>query len=948
MAYLSTMKSNPHDDKRLFLLDAFALIYRAYFAFSRNPIVNSKGMNTSAAFGFTNTLIDLITREKPTHLAVVFDAPEETTRAAEFSFYKANRQEMPEDIGNCIPWIKEIIHAFNIPILELAGYEADDIIGTIAKQKAKEGYVVYMVTTDKDYGQLVEPNIYIYKPGRQGNEVEILGVNEIKTKWEVDSPLQVIDILGLWGDAVDNIPGVPGVGEKTAKKLIRDFGSMEQVLQRTNELKGKLRENLEQFSEQALVSKMLATIILDVPVEVNDDNLLISDPEKDKLSALFAELEFRTLGRRILGDMFSVNRENTGQKSPLSKQTVSGQISMFDSEEHEEPIEQTEHLKGRNIHNTAHNYHLVNDVQEMKNLAELLEKQKLLCFDTETSSLDYFSLDLVGLSFSIQTGEGWFVHVTADHYKALEITGIFKKVLEDPAIIKVGQNIKFDLQVLRRYNINVCEPFFDTMLAHYLIEPDRRHGMDYLSETYLGYTPVPITDLIGKKGKNQGSMRDVPLDKITKYAVEDADITLQLMKVLEPMVEKREIGPVLHDIEHPLIPVLAEMEYEGVKIDQPFLEQYSSELHNDLVKLRDEIWGMAGQEFNIDSPKQLGDILFGKLGLPGGEKTKTGQYSTNEEVLQKLDKVHPIATKLMDYREVTKLKSTYVDALPALIQKQTGRVHTTFNQTIAATGRLSSINPNLQNIPIRTERGKRIRKAFIARDENHCIVSADYSQIELRLIAEIAGEQNMIEAFNKGIDIHQATAARVYGVDIDKVSREMRSNAKMVNFGIIYSISAFGLSQRLGIARKEAADLIENYFQQYPGIRKYMQETLEFARQNGFVKTIMGRRRYLSDINSRNFTVRGFAEREAINAPIQGSAADLIKIAMINIHREMKKREMKSVMTLQVHDELVFDAHQDELNELKILVAELMKGAIKTTVPIEVEIGTGLNWLEAH
>jgi len=941
------MKSNPNDDKRLFLLDAYALIYRAYFAFSRNPIVNSKGMNTSAVFGFTNTLIDLIAREKPTHIAIVFDAPEETTRAAEFSFYKANRQEMPEDIANCIPWIKEIIRAFCIPILEVPGYEADDIIGTIAKNKARDGHVVYMVTPDKDYGQLVEDNILIYKPGRQGSDVEILGVREICEKWEITDPLQVIDILGLWGDAVDNIPGVPGVGEKTAKKLIAEFGSMEQVLARTNELKGKLRENLEQYAEQAMVSKMLATIILDVPIRVSDEDLSISTPDKEKLSGLFAELEFRTLGRRILGDDFTVNRTNPDAQHKANKSAAQGQISLFEqAETTQEQLAQPE--KGRTIHNTEHQYHLLTEYDKIKELAILLESQKEFCFDTETSSLDYFTLELVGMSFSIAAGEAWYVPVPSDFSKAREIAAIFKKALEDSKIVKIGQNIKFDLQVLMRYGVQVNEPFFDTMLAHYLIEPDRRHGMDYLSETYLGYTPVSITELIGKKGRNQGNMRDVPVEKVAEYAAEDADITLQLKHVLEPIVNKREVGHVLENIEQPLIPVLADMEYTGVNIDKDFLGQYSSELHAELILLREDIWKMAGQEFNIDSPRQLGDILFGKLGLPGAEKTKTGQFSTNEDVLLKLEKLHPIAAKLMDYREVTKLKSTYVDALPELIHPETGRVHTTFNQTIAATGRLSSINPNLQNIPIRTERGQRIRRAFIARNDEFRIVSADYSQIELRLIAEIAREESMIEAFRSGMDIHKATASRVYGVPVDEVTREMRSNAKMVNFGIIYSISAFGLSQRLNIPRKEAGELIEHYFKQYPGIRDYMNTTLEFARRNGYVKTLMGRRRYLQDINSRNFTVRGFAEREAINAPIQGSAADLIKLAMIRIHREMKKRNMRSSMTLQVHDELVFDAYQPELEELCELVSRFMKEAIPTVVPIEVETGIGKNWLEAH
>ena len=941
------MKSNPNDDKRLFLLDAYALIYRAYFAFSRNPLMNSKGMNVSAISGFTSTLIDLILREKPTHLAVVFDSKEETTRAAEFSFYKANREAMPEDIQLSIPWIKQIIEAFKIPMLELAGYEADDIIGTIAKEKAAEGHVVYMVTPDKDFGQLVQENIFIYKPGRQGSDVEIMGIPEIQIKWEIEDPLQVIDILGMWGDAVDNIPGIPGVGEKTAKKLIKEFGSMEQVIARSSELKGKLKENVENFTTQALVSKMLATIILDVPINVEDDDLLISEPDKEKLKALFAELEFRTLGRRILGDEFSVNQHIIKTEVDKTKKvTNTAQMSMFGDALSSEP--EPEIQKGKTLENTEHTYVAVTNDDEIKALVETLSKASEFCFDTETSSLDYFSLELVGLSFSIKAGEAWYVPTPSDRAETLRILSYFKPLLEDTSKLKIGQNVKFDLLVLKQYDIDVQLPVFDTMLAHYLAEPDRKHSMDYLAETYLGYTPVSITELIGKKGKSQGSMRDVELAEITEYASEDADITLQLKHILAPMLKEREVESVLSDIEQPLIPVLAAMEYEGVKIDVDFLKNYSEELGTDLLKLREEIWAIAGQEFNIDSPKQLGEILFDKLQIPGATKTKTGQYATGEEILSKLENEHPIASKLLDYREIAKLKSTYVDSLPQLINEVTGRIHTTFNQTIAATGRLSSVNPNLQNIPIRTNRGREIRKAFIARDADHVLVSADYSQIELRLVAEIAQEESMMEAFRKGLDIHQATAAKVYGVPLEEVTKEMRSKAKMVNFGIIYSISAFGLSQRLGIRRKEAAELIENYFLQYPGIKTYMNDTLVFAREHGYVKTMMGRRRYLKDINSRNFTVRGFAEREAVNSPVQGSAADLIKLAMIQIHADMKSRKMRSVMTLQVHDELVFDARRDELDVLKELISLHMKNAIKTTVPIDIEIGVGENWLEAH
>ncbi len=939
------MNINPHDDKRLFLLDAYALIYRAYFAFSRNPLVNSKGMNVSAISGFTSTLIDLMLKEKPSHLAVVFDSAEETTRAAEFSFYKANREEMPEDIQKSIPWIKDIIRGFHIPMLELPGYEADDIIGTIAKQKAREGHVVYMVTPDKDYGQLVEPNIYIYKPGRQGSDVEILGVPEILAKWEIDDPRQVIDILGMWGDSVDNIPGIPGVGEKTAKKLIKEFGSLEAVINRSAELKGKLRENVENFAEQGLVSKMLATIILDVPVEVDDEDLLLSPPDKEKLSALFAELEFRSLGRRILGDDYSVNR---GASVPVAKPASGGQMDLFAAATEEPNEAMPEVERGKNIENTAHQYEVVEGEAALKALAATLKQHKEFCFDTETSSLDYFDAELVGLSFAVEAHKGWYVPCPPDRTQTLAILAHFKPLLESEEHLKIGQNIKFDLLMLQQYDIRVALPIYDTMLAHYLIEPDQKHGMDYLSETFLGYTPVSIEALIGKKGKNQGSMRDVPLEQIKEYAAEDADITFQLKQAIAPLVKQREVENVLNDIEHPLIPVLASMESEGVKLDEPFLRNYSEVLNQDLLRLRGEIFSLSGQEFNLDSPKQLGEVLFDKMGLPGGEKTKTGQYSTNEEVLSKLEKEHPIIAKILDYREITKLRSTYVEALPALIQPKTGRVHTTFNQTIAATGRLSSVSPNLQNIPIRTERGQQIRKAFVARDADHVILSADYSQIELRLVAEIAKEEAMLEAFRSGIDIHQATAAKVYGVSLDEVTREMRSKAKMVNFGIIYSISAFGLSQRLGVPRKEAAELIENYFAQYPGIKNYMNDTLEFARAHGYVKTMMGRRRYLKDINSRNFTVRGFAEREAINSPVQGSAADLIKMAMISIHKEMQAKQMRSRMTLQVHDELVFDAYKPELEALRELVVQKMQNAIKTTVPILVETGVGENWLEAH
>ena len=930
------MESN---DKRLFLLDAYALIYRAYFAFSRNPLVNSKGMNVSAISGFTSTLFDLMQREKPTHLAVVFDAAEQTERAIQYDFYKANRQEMPEDIAMSIPWIKSIIAGFHIPMLELGGFEADDIIGTIAKEKAKTGHTVYMVTPDKDYGQLVEEKIFIYKPGRQGSDVEILGVPEILNRWEIDSPLQVIDILALMGDAVDNIPGIPGIGEKTAKKLVKEYGSLENLLEKADELKGKMAENVKQFAEQGRISKHLATIVLNVPIQVSDEDLLISEPDKKSLSEIFAELEFRTLGKRILGEQYGVNQKPAATKNP-------SQTSLFDQAEAEEPLENLE--KGKNIGNVAHQYQLVQTEADIKLLVQTLLKEKEFCFDTETTSLSYWEAELVGLSFSYKANEAYYIPCPENQTETKQILDWLKPLFESETIVKIGQNVKFDWHILKSYDIEVKAPLFDTMLAHYLSEPDLKHGMDYLSETYLGYTPVSIESLIGKKGKNQGNMRDVAMDEIKEYAAEDADITFQLKQVLAPLIDKRDVKSVLNDIEMPLMPVLARMEREGVKVDQQFLKKYSVELSEEILKIRDSIFEEAGMEFNVDSPKQLGEVLFDKLKLPGAEKTKTGQYATGEDKLLKLGNDYPIVHKILDYREIAKLKSTYVDALPLLINQKTGRVHTTFNQTIAATGRLSSINPNLQNIPIRTDKGQHVRRAFIARDDEHVLISADYSQIELRLVAELSGDEAMQADFLAGHDIHQATAAKVYGVGLDEVSREMRSNAKMVNFGIIYAISAFGLSQRLNIARREAAELIDNYFKTYPAIKQFMNDTLDFARENGYVKTIMGRRRYLKDINSRNFTVRGFAEREAINSPVQGSAADLIKIAMINIQKDIDKHKLISKMTLQVHDELVFDVHQSEIEIIKPIILSNMQNALKTKVPLLAEIGVGKNWLEAH
>ncbi|MBK8659297.1 MAG: DNA polymerase I [Bacteroidetes bacterium] len=943
--------------EKLFLVDAYALIFRAYFAFGKNPLLNSKGQNVSAISGFTNTLFELIQKEKPSHLAVVFDLGGSTEREEAYADYKAGRQETPEDILFAVPHIKDILRAWHIPILELSGYEADDIIGTIATQKAQEGHTVFMVTPDKDYAQLVSERVFIYKPARSGGEVEILGVEEVKRDWEVEDPRQVIDILGMWGDAVDNIPGIPGVGEKTAKKFIKEFGSMENMIARADQIKGKVGENVKAYAEQGLLSKKLATINLAVPIEVSDDDLKMEAPDKEKLGAIFAELEFRTLGKRILGTDYSVNQATSPYPSEGGTSTTSAganevvkaqnQGNLFGESEAVLPF--GEIAAGKNISNTAHTYRVVQSEAEIADLLALLNARDEFCFDTETTGLDYFALDMVGMSFSVKEGEAFYVPLPTDPEQAKALAQHFKPLLEHPAKLKIGQNIKFDLQVFRKYGIQVSLPLYDTMLAHYLVEPDLKHGMDYLSETYLGYTPVSIETLIGKKGKNQGNMRDVPLDKIAEYAAEDADITLQLKNKLAPMVQQCEVEAVLNEIEHPLIPVLADMEYEGVKIDEAFLQNYSKDLQADLLLVRDEIYQLAGREFNVDSPKQLSDVLYVEMKIPfEGKKTSTGQLSTNEDALQGLVSVHPIAGKILDYRELAKLKSTYVDALPQLINPKTGRVHSTFRQAVAATGRLSSDNPNLQNIPIRTERGKQIRKAFIPRNEDYLLLSADYSQIELRLVAELSGDENMSEAFAQKIDIHTATAAKVYNVAIAEVTKEMRYKAKSVNFGIIYGQGAFGLAENIGVSRGEAKEIIENYFKQFPKVKQYMNDNIQFARTHGYVQTIKGRRRYLKDINSKNFTVRGFAERNAINSPVQGSAADLIKLAMIDIHRAFQQQNLKSRMTLQVHDELVFDAHRDEVDIIKPIIYDKMIHALKTRVPLEAEMGVGVNWLEAH
>ncbi|MFD2285413.1 DNA polymerase I [Pedobacter petrophilus] len=935
------------NNKKLFLLDGMALMYRAHFALSKNPRFTSTGINTSAVMGFTNTLLDVLKKERPTHIAVVFDTEAPTERHTSFEAYKAHRQAMPEDLAAAMPYVIKLITGFNIPVITSDGYEADDIIGTLAKKAEQKGFQVFCMTPDKDFAQLVSENIFVYKPARMGNDMEILGVKEVLAKWEIENVLQVIDILGLWGDAVDNIPGIPGIGEKTAKALIKTYGSMENIIAHSHELKGKQRENVENFAEQGLISKKLATIILDVPVELDEASLELCDPSRDLLEPLFTELEFRTLGRRVFGDEFSVTTARFGegtQTDLFGNQT--GEAVQYTNTIEEEPAEK---IPAKTIENTEHDYQLVDTAEKRADLIKTLLAEPRISFDTETTGTDANTADLVGLSFCIKPGTGYYIPVPAVRAEAQAIVDEFRVVLENPEIEKIGQNTKYDILVLKWYDVQVQGKIFDTMLAHYLIDPDTRHGMDVLSENYLNYSPISITKLIGPKGKNQGTMRDVPVEDVVDYAAEDADVTLQLAHIFEPKLTELNAAKLAEEIENPLVYVLADIEKEGVRIDMDTLKAYSAELAIEIRKAEQSVYDKAGLTFNLASPKQLGEVLFDKLQLdPKAKKTKTGQYQTGEDVLTALANKSDIVKDILDFRQLQKLKSTYVDALPLMVNAKTGRVHTSYNQAVAATGRLSSNNPNLQNIPIRTERGREVRKAFIARDENHILLSADYSQIELRIIAEISKEENMLDAFNQGIDIHTATAAKVYGITIEEVDSTQRRNAKAVNFGIIYGQSAFGLSQNLSIPRKEAADIIEQYFTQYPGIKRYMSDTMNFARENGFVETIMGRRRYLRDINSANQTVRGFAERNAINAPIQGSAADMIKIAMINIHKEMKAQQLQSTMTMQVHDELVFDVLRSEKEVMKAIIQDKMANAIKLTVPIVVEIGEGDNWLAAH
>ncbi len=930
--------------KKLFLLDAMALVFRAYFAFSNNHRVNSKGLNTSAMFGFTNTLLEILKKEKPTHIAVVFDTAAPTHRHEAFEDYKAHREEIPEDIAISIPYIKRLVRCFNIPVVELDGYEADDIIGTFSVKAEQAGFETFMMTPDKDYGQLVTEHVHIYKPARLGNGAEIMGVKEVCEKYGIERPVQVIDILGLMGDAVDNIPGVPGVGEKTATQLVQQFGSVENLLANTDQLKGKLKEKIENNKDKAILSKQLATIHCEVPVLFVEEDMALREPDKDALTELFTELEFRRLAQQILGQEIEAAVPAVNEKGQMDMFGTASPASTTFVAEEEENI-----TNFNTIQNTKHQYEAVTDPDACRKLAAQLLLEKEVSFDTETTGIDALNAELVGLSFSCKPHEGWYIPVPADREKAQELVEIFRPVYEHPSLVKIGQNVKYDMNVLANYGIQVQHPIFDTMVAHYLLQPEMRHNMNVLAETYLNYSPVSIETLIGKKGKDQGSMRDVALEEIKEYAAEDADVTLQLKENFAPKLEESPAGKLFSEVEIPLIPVLGAMEREGIRLDIGTLQEFSKLLEGDILTIDKEIQSLAGTPFNVSSPKQVGDILFEVLKIAEKpKKTKTGQYATSEDILSKLSGKHPIVDKILDYREIVKLKSTYVDALPQMVNPKTGRIHTTFNQVVAVTGRLSSDNPNLQNIPIRTSRGREVRKAFIARDDQHILLSADYSQIELRIMAHLCQDPGLLEAFGNNVDIHSATAAKVFGVALEEVNSDMRRKAKMVNFGIIYGISAFGLAERLNIPRKEAASIIENYFIQYPLIKDYMDGAIENARRLGYVETILGRRRYLRDINSQNQTVRGFAERNAINAPIQGSAADMIKLAMIRIHDTLNKKKMRSRMVLQVHDELVFDVHKDEIDETKALVKELMENALPLSVPVLVEAGTGLNWLEAH
>ena len=974
--------------KKLFLLDAFALIFRAYYALIRSPRITSKGKNTNAQFGFTNALVDLMTREKPTHLAVCFDMEGPTERHIDFAEYKANRQDAPEDLILAIPDIKRLVEAFNIPVIGVKGYEADDVIGTLAWEAHDAGYEVFMVTPDKDYGQLVRDGISIYKPGYSGGDIEIMGPKEVCEKWNIERVDQVIDILGLMGDAVDNIPGIAGVGEKTAAKLLKEFNTLEGVLANADSIKGALGEKVRAGKENAVLSKKLATIITNVPVEFHEENFRQKEWNKEALHEIFTELEFRTMAIRILGQSlplpapsFTSTKKASGSAptnqgnlfepittSPMApppppKADLPG-VGLFGSV-FDQPTPTTEgdqqspHISSNspagvevaNINNTPHDYELVDTAEKIAALVHKLSTITEICFDTETTHIDANQAELVGLSFSVQKGEGYYIPCPVDREEITAILNQLKTLFDDGKIVWVGQNIKYDHLMLKWYGFELKGNVYDTMLAHYVIEPEGRRSMDLLSSQYLNYEPVHIAELIGKKGAGQGTMRDVDVEKVKEYAAEDADITLQLKKVFEPLVVSKEVGKVLESAENPLVKVLTDMEFEGVRIDMKFLQEYSVELEKDAKIFENNVYDQAGVRFNLASPKQLGEVLFDKLKLdPKAKKTKTGQYATGEDVLQKLSHQNKIVADILGFRQLTKLKSTYVDALPLMVNNKTGRVHTSYAQAVAVTGRLSSNNPNLQNIPIRSEKGREIRKAFIPRDEKHILVSADYSQIELRIVAAMSGDPNMCEAFRQGKDIHTATAAKVYGIDETEVTKEQRYKAKSVNFGIIYGQGAFGLADNLGISRTEAKEIIDNYKKEFVGITTYMTDIVNFAQENGYVETLLGRKRWLRDISSSNFTVRGFAERNAVNSPIQGTAADMIKLAMINIHQAIKEQKLHSKMILQVHDELVFDALKEEIDTLKPLILEGMKSALllPNDVPVEAEVGIGDNWLEAH
>ena len=951
-------------EKKLFLLDAYALIYRAFFALSKNPRMNSKGVNTSAVMGFLNSLYEILQKEKPTHIGVAFDVAGTAQRQAEYSEYKANREKMPDDLRDSIPYIIRLIEAFNIPVYGVEGYEADDVIGTLSKKAEQQGFITYMMTPDKDFGQLVTDKILLYKPAKFGEPAQVWGPKEVCERYGIKEPKQLIDILGLWGDASDNIPGIPGIGEKTAAQLVGQYGSVENLIAHADELKGKQKENVINFAEQGLMSKALATINLEVPVEFNEEELKAKEPDVPALMALFEELEFKTFAKRFLDEYKKTHtdspqqasqslrgtkqsRETVGSQKPdlFSTSTPTGELDLFHQGDNDGLLEFSDKDSAKTV---AHDYKLVEAEADIKALVELLSKQKQFVFDTETTNIDVYSAELVGVSFAIKAHEAWYLPMPAEREACQRKLELLRPLFEDESLLKIGQNLKYDISMLAQYGINVKGKLFDTMLAHYLIEPEQRHNMDYLAEVYLNYLTIPIEDLIGK-GRQQKTMREVPVELVKEYAAEDADITLQLFEKLLPLLKENGVEKLFYEIEMPLVPVLSRMEANGVKIDTKNLQLISEEFGGEIHKIEEQIYQAAGTPFNIASPKQLGEILFERLHIDEkAKKTKTGQYATGEDVLQKLSHKHPIIQMILDYRSFTKLKSTYLDALPALVNPKDGLIHTSYNQAVTATGRLSSNNPNLQNIPVRTEKGREIRRAFVPRSPQYTLLAADYSQIELRIIAHLSQDPAMVADFNLGHDIHAATAAKVFHVPMDQVTKEQRSRAKAVNFGIIYGMSAFGLAERMELSRSEAADIIRKYFEEYAGIKEYMNRSIALAKERGYAETILGRRRYLRDINSANSVVRGFAERNAINAPIQGSSADMIKIAMIGIHQELERLKMQSKMILQVHDELVFDAHLDELDALKAIVQDKMVKALPLSVPVVVEMNTGANWLEAH